>query len=172
VAALAAGGWGNLESRCVHSVGSDRVPVGGALELEVWPAWLLQEVLILSGGGARRSFTVECFRLRARGGPLGLTGALPLPELDAAVPDRISEAAVVGARRRGRRSWMEALRSSRIGDFPCAWGLLPFQGQSEEAAAARRRHVRLVVDDFVFAGGLVCIFDLCWDPFCNIFVSI
>jgi hypothetical protein len=24
----------------------------------------------------------------------------------------------------------------------------------------------------VFAGGLVCIFDLCWDPFCNIFVSI
>jgi hypothetical protein len=24
----------------------------------------------------------------------------------------------------------------------------------------------------VFAGGLVCIFNLCWDPFCNIFVSI
>jgi hypothetical protein len=42
---------------------------------------------------------------------------------------------------------VEALRGSRIDDFPSARGLLPFQGFKEVAAAARHRHV-------LFAGNI------------------
>jgi hypothetical protein len=40
---------------------------------------------------------------------------------------------------------MEALRSSRTGDFPSVRGHLRFQGGCEGAAAARRRNVMLCI---------------------------
>jgi hypothetical protein len=59
---------------------------------------------------------------------------------------------------------MEALRGSRIDDFPFARGLLPFQGFREVAAAARHRHVLFAGD--IVAEGLGCFFFLCGGLFC------
>jgi hypothetical protein len=59
---------------------------------------------------------------------------------------------------------VEALRGSRIDDFPSARGLLPFQGFKEVAAAARHRHVLFAGD--IDAEGLGCIFYLCGGLLC------
>jgi hypothetical protein len=74
----------------------------------------------------------------------------PALESDAADPDLNSEAADGAAREQG--DWqrrMEALRSSRTGDFPSVRGHLRIQGDCEGAAAARRRNVLLCVGGFV-----------------------
>jgi hypothetical protein len=57
-----------------------------------------------------------------------------------------------------QRSWVEAPRSSRSGDYPAAWGHLPIQGSCGDAVAARHRHVLLRVGDVVLQKGLVCNF--------------
>ena len=106
----------------------------------------LQVALAISGGEVRQSFAVECPCARARGPMWPVRVAFPFPGSGAADPDSVRlEAADSGARRwcRRRRSWVEAPWSSRLEDFPSAWGLLPFQGQREEAAAVRPRHVLL-----------------------------
>jgi hypothetical protein len=58
---------------------------------------------------------------------------------------------------------VEALRGSRIDDFPSARGLLPFQG-FKEVAAARHRHVLFAGD--IDAEGLGCFFYLCGGLLC------
>ena len=83
----------------------------------------------------------------------------PALESGAADPDLNFEAAVVAARERGDRlRRMEALRSSRTGDFPPARGHLRFQGVEEDAAAARRRHVLLGVGSSAHQRDLGVIF--------------
>ena len=111
--------------------------------------WLLQVVLDLSGDGARRSFMAG-HRLRRARCPRWPPCAYPVLELGAAAPAEDLDPAVPGARRRGgRRSRMEALRSSRTGDFLLAWGHPLIQGLMEDAAEARRRSVLFVIGVFV-----------------------
>ena len=52
---------------------------------------------------------------------------------------------------------MEALRGTRIDDFPSARGLLPIQGKREDAAAARYRHVLLLAGDIEMQKELIVI---------------
>ena len=76
----------------------------------------------------------------------------------AADPDLMIEAAEGAAREHGdRQRRMEALRSSRTGNFPSARGHLRLQGV-EDAAAARRRSVLLCVGGSVLQRDLVIIF--------------
>jgi hypothetical protein len=53
---------------------------------------------------------------------------------------------------------MDALRSSRFDHFPSAGGLLPIQGSSGEAAAARHRHILLFAGDIELQRVLFVIF--------------
>ena len=52
---------------------------------------------------------------------------------------------------------MEALRSSRTGDFPSARGHPSIQGSRKDAAEARRRNVLFFVGVFVLQEGLCVI---------------
>ena len=152
-AAPAAGGWGNPVSLRVHSVGSGRSLAGGVLEAVACRRRVLLVVFDLSGGGARRSFMAEHRLLRARG-PRWPPCAFPALELVAASPVEDLNPADVGARRRGgRRSRMEAPRSSRTGDFPSARGHPPIQGSREDAVEAHRRNVLFFVGVFVLQKG-------------------
>ena len=131
----------------VDRVGSFGAPAGGAVEAVGSPVLFLLQVRVLSGGGARWSVAAEHPLPRARG-PTGSPCALdPLPDLVAADPVDVREAAEVGSRRCWRWSEAEALRSSRPDDFPSARGSSSIQGVSEEGAAARHLHVSLLVVD-------------------------
>lgn len=148
-------------SVCVYSVGSVRFLAGGVLEMEARSELVLQVALGIFGGGARCSFTAEHLLPRARGPRWPSCAFIPALELDAAAPDRDLEATGVQARQRcGRRSRMEALRSSRTDDFPSARGHLLIQGSCEDAAAARHRNVLFLVGSSALQGDLVviCIF--------------
>ena len=123
------------------SVGAVGSLAGVVVEEEAGRLLVLQVVYILSGDGARGGSMVVHLRHRARD-PRWPPGAIsPVLDSGAADPDLKSDATVVATRESGdRQRRMEALRSSRIGDFPSAWGHLRVQG-CEGAAAARRRHV-------------------------------
>ena len=106
---------------------------------------VLQVALFLSGLGARWSGVAERSLLRAHG-PSGSPGALdPLPDLAAADLVDTFEAAGGQPRRSWRRSEAEALRSSRSENFPSVRGSSPIHGVCGEGAAARLRHVSIVV---------------------------
>jgi hypothetical protein len=103
----------------VYRVGSVGTLAGGVLEWAAWTVFVLQVVLVPSGGGVLQSATTERLLVRARDPPL---------DLDAADPVDDPEAPDVGSRRRYQRSRVEAPRSLRSGDYPAAWGHLPIQG--------------------------------------------
>jgi hypothetical protein len=109
--------------------------------------FVLQVVLFLSGGGARWSVAAERPLPRARGPPGSPCALNPLPDLVAADPVDTFEAAGGPSRQCWRWSEAEALRSSRPDDFPSARGSSSIQGISGEGAAARLRHVSLLVVD-------------------------
>jgi hypothetical protein len=128
------------------------------MELVAGRLLVLQVVFVLSGDGARRSSMVEHPFPRARDPWWPPCARYPVLDADAADPDLKSEAADGAAREQG--DWqrrMEALRSSRTGDFPSARGHLRVQGVCEDAAAARRRNVLLCGGSFALQRGLCVI---------------
>jgi hypothetical protein len=128
------------------------------MELVACRLLVLQVVFVLSGDGARCSSMVEHPLPRARAPRWSPCAFIPTLELGAADPDRKLEAIDVEARELGdRQRRMEALRSSRTGDFPSARGHLRIQGVCEGAAAARRRNVLLCVGGFALQRDLCVI---------------
>ena len=145
----------------VYSVGAVGCLAGGVVELEACRRWVLQVVFVLFGDGARRSSMVEHPFPRGRDPRWSPCARYPALELVAAAPDLKTEAVDVAAREQGdRQRRMEALRSSRTGDFPSARGHLRIQGVCEGAAAARRRNVLLCVGSSVLQRdlGVILIF--------------
>lgn len=128
------------------------------MELVAGRLLVLQVVFVLSGDGARCSSMVEHPLPRARVPRWTPCALFPNLELDAGVPGRIIEPTDVESRELGdRQRRMEALRSSRTGDFPSARGHLRVQGVCEDAAAARRRNVLLCGGCFALQRGLCVI---------------
>jgi hypothetical protein len=167
-AAPAAGGWGNPDSRRVHSVGCLRCPAGGVGEEVARPVLLLQVVVFLFVGGAPRSSAVDL-------------PSLPCPQLYGAAVGAFPLPASVGRRSRFPKiSWKRMLRFGAsttaasgvgplwpvLGDFPSARGLLLIQGVkgsrcggAPPTAPCRRRGRG--------AGGSCCNFLIFCVPFCN-----
>ena len=118
---------------------------------EVGPSeLLLVQVLASFVGGARWSSAMVCLLLPVprSSGSVGIAIPLPDPAWRRIGVDDL-EVRDVGGRRRCSGSWVEALRSSRSGDFPSAWGCLPIHGLKEDAAAARHRHGQFFAGVFV-----------------------
>ena len=146
-AASVAGGRGIRGSRPVHSLGVRGCPAGSVGKVAAWPKWFF------AGGDLplrrRRSGGVPqwIYYLRRARSSVQLPWATsPLRSSRMAIPAFVdTEAAGFEASKRcGRWSRMEVLRSSRTDSFPSAKGHLPIQGV-EDAAAARRRNVLLIV---------------------------
>ena len=167
-AASAAGGEGNLGPRRVHSVGFARVVVGGVKEAVARRTSCVRFAggLFLSGFGVRWSVVVECRPARARGPPGSPCTLIPFQ----ISPRRIWSTSLKqlevnrgddgdGARR--RLSGVRGPKTSRpLGD------LLPSKVNGE-GAAARHRHVSLLIAGVDLQEDLVCNFFVRGDPLCS-----
>jgi hypothetical protein len=145
-AAPAAGGRGITGSWRVHSVGSSRMPAGGALEVVAWPEWLVAVAVLSSVGGAPWSSAADllpwsCPRLL---GAARRVNNLP-PASVTADPDLVLQGADVRNRALASMALDGGPPGLRFVDFPAVGRLLPIQGSSGGVAAARRRYVPVVV---------------------------
>jgi hypothetical protein len=123
-AALAAGGWGNLGSRLVYSVGSGREFAGGVVEAARLSVWCSVVACFSSCGGALWSFVAA----HVAGLHLSFHGCLRI-RLDRGARRSIWRLKKM-VKSFAASSAFQGVGSPEpvIGDYPSAWKLTPIQG--------------------------------------------